>query len=132
MSRAKDALDVGIVSADGARLASFYEQAFGFEPQAELVLPGVGCIQRLSWGESVLRILQPEEAPTGNAADGGLSGRPGYRYVTLAVDDVADAIAACERSGGEVAVALVEPRPGRLVAQVRDLDGNLIELAQDR
>lgn len=132
MSRAKDALDVGIVSADGARLARFYEGVLGFEAQPELLLPGIGRIRRLAWGASVLRILQPEEVPTGDAAEGGLSGRPGYRYITLEVDDVASAVSACEQSGAEVATPLIEPRPGRLVAQVRDPDGNLIELAQGR
>ncbi len=132
MIRASEALDVGIVSRHGKRLASFYHDALGFEAEPDLLLAGVGCIRRLRWGASLLRILEPEIAPAGNSAEGGLSGRPGYRYITLEVEDVASAISACERAGGDLAVALTEPRPGRLIAQVRDPDGNLIELAQGR
>jgi len=128
---AKPALDVGIVTADGERALAFYRDALGFEPAGELRLPGVGLIRRLRWGESLLRILVPESPPHGEAGEGGLAGRPGYRYLTLEVENLADAVAACEKAGARVAIAPFALRPGRRVAQIADPDGNLIELGED-
>lgn len=127
---AKPGIDVGIVSAAGEPLLAFYRDALGFEVLEPLVMQGVGTIFRLQCGQSILRILQPETPPSGNAADGGLDGRPGYRYMGLEVSDVRASVAIVEAAGGAVVLGPLEPRPGRLVCQVRDPDGNLIELAQ--
>ncbi|MCH2170550.1 VOC family protein [Myxococcota bacterium] len=127
---AKPGIDIGIVSAEGEPLVAFYRDALGFSPLDPLVMPGIGTIYRLQCGESLLRILQPETPPSGNAADGGLDGRPGYRYMGLEVTDVRASADIVEAAGGSVVLGPLEPRPGRLVCQVRDPDGNLIELAQ--
>ena len=126
----KQTLNIGIVTSQGERATAFYRDVFGLSPMDDLRLPGVGVIHRLSCGECVLRILVPEEKPDGDASEGGLSGRPGYRYLMFEVVDVRAAVAAVEAGGGSIVLAPLEPRPGRWVAQVRDPDGNLVEVAQ--
>lgn len=125
---AKKALDVGIVTRDGERLYRFYREVFGLEPIEDLMMPGIGKVLRLKLGESVLRIYVPETPPEGDAAEGGLDGRPGYRYQTFEVVDFDAAIEAIEAGGGRVVFGPVEPRPGRRVAQIVDPDGNQIEI----
>ncbi len=127
----KKSLDVGIVTRDGKRLHAFYRDVFGLEPFEDLLLPGIGSILRLRLGDSVLRIFVPEEPPEGDAAEGGLAGRPGYRYMTFEVADMKQALEAVEATGGKLVFGPVEPRPGRQVAQIIDPDGNLIEIGQD-
>ena len=127
----KKSLDVGIVTRDGERLQTFYRDAFGLEPFEDLLMPGIGKILRLRFGDSVLRIFVPEEPPEGDAAEGGLAGRPGYRYMNFEVADMKQALETVEAAGGKLFFGPVEPRPGRQVAQVVDPDGNLIEIGQD-
>ena len=127
---AKRSLDVGIVTRDGPRLQQFYRDVFGMEPFEDLPMPGIGTVLRLRSGDSVLRIFVPENPPEGDAGEGGLAGRPGYRYMTFEVEDLDAAIAAIEAGGGRAVFGPVEPRPGRRVAQVVDPDGNLSELGE--
>ena len=127
----KKSLDVGIVTRDGKRLHAFYRDAFGLEPFEDLLMPGIGRILRLRLGDSVLRIFVPEQPPEGDAAEGGLAGRPGYRYMSFEVADMKQALEAVEAAGGKLVFGPVEPRPGRQVAQIVDPDGNLIEIGQD-
>lgn len=126
----KQALDVGIVTRDGERLHRFYRDVFGLEPIEDLVMPGIGTVLRLKLGDSVMRIYVPETPPEGDAADGGLDGRPGYRYMTFEVVDLDDALGQVEAAGGKVVFGPVEPRPGRRVAQIVDPDGNQSEIGQ--
>ncbi len=127
---AKPALDVGIVTADAGPLLAFYREVFGLEPLDGLRIPGVGQIHKLACGQSVLRVMVPEQAPEADAPSGGWAGRAGFRYLTLEVTDVDAAVAAAAATGGSVALAPFELRPGRRVAQVQDPDGNMIEVGQ--
>ena len=127
----KAGLDVGIVTAHGDRLVAFYCEAIGFRPAGEIKIPGTGTIRRLAWGESLLRILEPETPPPGDAGEGGLTGRPGYRYLLLEIGNLDETVAACVARGARVVVPAFELRPGRRVAQVADPDGNLIEFGQE-
>ena len=126
----KRSLDVGIVTRNGDRLREFYRDVFGLEPFEDLPMPGIGTVLRLRSGDSVLRIFVPETPPEGDAGEGGLSGRPGYRYMTFEVEDLDAALVAVEAGGGRTVFGPVEPRPGRRIAQIVDPDGNLSELAE--
>jgi catechol 2,3-dioxygenase-like lactoylglutathione lyase family enzyme len=127
----KAGIDVGIVSARGERLFAFYREAIGFEPAGEIRIPGTGTIRRLAWGESVLRILEPETPPPGDAGEGGLTGRPGFRYLLLEIRNLDETVAACVARGARVVVPAFELRPGRRVAQIADPDGNLVEFGEE-
>jgi predicted enzyme related to lactoylglutathione lyase len=78
-----------------------------------------------------LRIFVPEQPPQGDAGEGGLAGRPGYRYMSFEVADMKQALEAVEAAGGKLVLGPVEPRPDRQVAQIIDPDGNLIEIGHD-
>jgi len=127
---AKRSIDVGIVTRDGPRLQAFYRDVFGMEPFEDLPMPGIGTVMRLGSGDSILRIFIPETPPAGDAGEGGLTGRLGYRYMTFEVEDLDAALAAVEAGGGRAVFGPVEPRPGRRVAQIVDPDGNLSELGE--
>ena len=127
---AKQALDVGIVTHKGDEALAFYRDLLGFAQLDDIEMPGVGLIHRLQCGQSILRVLVPEEEPEDCAAEGGLTGRAGIRYLTLEVENLRDVVALAESAGIEITVSPIEARPGRLFAQLRDPVGNLVELAQ--
>lgn len=125
---AKPALDAGLVSANPEVLVDFYVSVFGLERLDPLVLPSIGTIHKLAAGESVLRVMQPENAPAPEDLD--WSARAGVRYLTFEVVDVAGVAERVQANGGRVAVGPVEVRPGRTVYQVHDPDGNMIEIGE--
>lgn len=127
---ARPVLNVGIVTTDVEPMAAFYSGFFGFERQPELVFPGSGTVHRFLTGDSVLRLMVPETAPEHDGASGGFLSATGYRYMTLAVTDVAAICAEIGAYGGQVAFGPKEIRPGVTVAQIRDPDGNWIEVMQ--
>lgn len=122
--------EVGIVTADSARLVAFYRAAFGFTVDRELTFPQ-GTVHRLVLDDARLKVFQPAQsvgrpAPTEPwFLDGGM------RYAALHVADVAASCAAAVAAG---AVVLAEPtvhRPGAMFAMVRDPDGNCWELLHE-
>ena len=54
----------------------------------------------------------------------------GMRYFTIAVDDIAAAVADCEAAGTPIVWPLREIRPGVTIAMVEDPDGNWVEFIQ--
>ncbi len=125
----KPALDAGIVTANAEPILSFYREVAGFEPLPPLQIPGVGTIHKLACGESILRVLVPETPPEPDDSE-SFSSRAGLRYLTLEVEDVAEAVVAVREHGGSVTLEPFELRPGRIVSQVADPDGNMLELGQ--
>ena len=126
---AKPALDAGIVTANAAPLLEFYCGIVGMERQQPIQIPGVGTIHKLACGQSILRVMVPEQPPEPDDT-ASFSARAGLRYLTLEVEDVASAVDAVRAHGGSVTLEPFELRPGRIVAQVADPDGNMIELGQ--
>ena len=126
---AKAALDVGIVSANAEPLLTFYREAFGFEDLPRIDIPGMGVIHKLGWGESALKIFVPEKQPEADVVSGDFSSRAGFRYLNLEVHDTRAVVEAARAAGGNVVIEPFELRPGRIVSQVSDPDGNVIELS---
>ena len=52
------------------------------------------------------------------------------RYFTIAVDDIAAAVADCEAAGTRIVWPLREIRPGVTIAMVEDPDGSWVEFIQ--
>ena len=125
---AKPALDAGIVTANPEPLIRFYEAVFGLARLEPLVLPSIGTIHKLAVGESVLRIMEPDEKPGPN--DAAWSAREGVRYLTFEVVDASAVTEAARANGGEVVLEPFELRPGRVVCQINDPDGNMLEVGQ--
>ena len=126
----KGALDAGIVTRDMAGAARFYGEVLGLPLAGELVLPGAGRVRRYAVGESTLRVFVPEQPPARDASREGFASRTGIRYLTLAIANLDETVAAVAAAGFRVTVPVKELRPGVRVAQVEDADGNAVELMQ--
>ena len=127
----KPGLDLGIVTNNGDAMLEFYRDVVGLEFEATMKLEAVGIarMDRLRCNDSVLKLVTAtSEVPPG--AGGGLEGGTGMRYFTIAVDDVAAAVADCEAAGTPIAWPLLEIRPGVTIAMVEDPDGNWVEFIQ--
>ena len=126
----KAVLDAGIVTRDLASAARFYGEVLGFPLAGEITLPGIGLVRRYAVGESTLRIFVPEVPPAHEDRREGFAGRTGIRYLTLAIANLEQSVAAVAAAGFRVPMAPKELRPGVRVAQIQDGDGNTIELMQ--
>jgi len=126
----KGVLDAGIVTKDPARAARFYGEVLGLPLAGEIDVPGVGLIRRYAVGESTLRIFVPATPPASEGSRAGFASQTGIRYLTLAIANLDDTVAAVAAAGFRIAVPAKELRPGVRVAQVEDGDGNAIELMQ--
>jgi len=128
---ARPVLNVGIVTVDLERMARFYTGLFGFEAMPEIVFPGSGTVHRFVAGNSILRLMVPEVPPPHDGAAGDFLSSTGYRYMTLSVTDIDEATRQAETYGGTVAYGPATIRPGVKIAQLRDPDGNWMELVQE-
>lgn len=126
---AKAAIDPGLVTRDAAPLLDFYSAVFALERLDPLVLPGIGTIHKLSAGQSVLRVMVPDQAPEDDPS-AAWSATRGIRYLTFEVVDVHAAAEAVRTRGGSVALEPFELRPGRFLCQATDPDGNMLEIGQ--
>ena len=127
----KPGLDLGIVTNNGDAMLEFYRDVVGLEFEATMKLEAVGIarMDRLRCNDSVLKLVTTMgEVPAG--VGGGLEGSTGMRYFTIAVDDIAAAVADCEAAGAPVVWPLLEVRPGVTIAMVEDPDGNWVEFIQ--
>jgi len=124
----KQALDVGIVTANFEQMMTFYRDVLGFVPEEPRVFPGLGTIYRMPVGQSLLRLFDPDHAPTAaNGSNDSIYSRTGIRYLTLAVNNLHEVVDACRDCGINVARPVSEFRPGVFAATIQDPDGNWIE-----
>ena len=126
----KDALDIGIVPADGAASLRFYRDTLGL-PEIEVLKSSTGMtIHRLACGNSHVKIWAGGKT-SGKVAPGGPSaGVTGIRYFTMSVKALEPIVERCKAAGFEVPWEPRELRPGVRVAMVADPDGNWVELLQ--
>jgi len=130
MQLQKSALDAGIVTRDLERAARFYGDVLGLPLAGEISMPGIGLVRRYAVGESTLRIFVPEVPPAHEDRREGFAGRTGIRYLTLAIANLEETVAAVAAAGFKVPMAPKQLRPGVRVAQIEDGDGNTLELMQ--
>lgn len=126
----KAVLDAGIVTTDLESAARFYGEVLGLPLAGEITIPGSGLIRRYAVGESTLRVFVPEVAPARKGSRDGFASQTGIRYLTLAIANLEETVAAVAAAGFKVAVPVRLLRPGVRVAQVEDADGNAVELMQ--
>ena len=128
---AKPGLDLGIVTNNGDAMLEFYRDVVGLEFEATMKLEAIGIarMDRLRCNDSVLKLVTPiADVPSGPG--GGVDGSTGMRYCTIAVDDIAAAVADCEAAGSPIVWPMREIRPGVTIAMVEDPDGNWVEFIQ--
>jgi catechol 2,3-dioxygenase-like lactoylglutathione lyase family enzyme len=124
----RDALDLGIVTADGSAALAFYRDTLGLTPDGEVPFPGMGVVKRLRCGRSLVRILVLDEPPPQRGEAGAFTDAIGYRYCTLSIANLEEVVEACRAAGYEIALEIRDLRPGVQVGMVRDPDGNTVEL----
>ncbi len=122
----KQAIDLGIVTNDGAAALQFYRDTLGFRHEGDMPMP-IGTMHRLWCGESLIKIVVLDKPAANAAPPGGPRGATGYRYWTISVSNLSDLVAACEAAGYNVPVPETEIRPGVKIAMGEDPDGNWVE-----
>lgn len=123
---------VGLTVEDLQRARTWYADALGFELQLAFELPGGarGAMLRSGGGARV----ELFEVPTPRAGRAwqephAAMQTAGLGHVAFEVDDLDAVFAAATAAGGaEVWGPRPSPEPGRRMAFVHDLDGNLVEL----
>ena len=123
----KQAIDLGIVTTNGAAMLGFYRDVLGLEFKGDMPMPGgVGVMHRLLCGDSLIKLVVLPAVPAA-APPGGIQGASGYRYWTITVSNLAEMIKACADAGAKVVMGEREIRPGVRIAIVADPDGNWVE-----
>lgn len=124
------ALHVGIVTARGELMLDFYTRVLGLEPVGQVNFAGLGVVNKLRCGGSILKLLVLEKPAAAGNPGGGFSAATGIRYLSLGIQNLAAVVADCRSAGAAVMVEPSEIRPGTWVAMLEDPDGNALELMQ--
>jgi lactoylglutathione lyase len=123
---------VGLTVADLARAQAWYAQALGFELQLAFTLPTGARGAMLRCPDGARMELFQVDAPTAGRSwqePHTAMDTFGFGHVAFEVDDLDAAFDAATAAGGqEVWTPRPSPEPGRRMAFVHDLDGNLLEL----
>lgn len=122
----KAGVDVGLVVADVAEMARFYESALGLVRGAERTT-GWGTMVEMHAADSVVRLLQPPEPP--DRSEGRMTAVTGLRYLTLPVTDLAGRLDRAVAAGAVVTLAATSVRDVTF-AMVADPEGNVVELLE--
>jgi len=123
----KQAIDLGIVTANGPAMLAFYRDVLGFKYLREMPMPGgSGLMHQMLCGDSMIKLVVLDKLPV-QAAPGGIQGGSGYRYWTITVSNIAELLQACADRGHKVVMKERELRPGVKIAMVEDPDGNWVE-----
>ena len=126
----KPGIDLGIVTTNGDALLAFYRDVLGLDHQGDMPMPGgAGTMHRLLCGGSLIKLVAMPSLPT-TAPPGGIQGAAGYRYFTISVANLSQAVQAVADAGHKVVLRERELRPGVQIAIVADPDGNWVELLQ--
>jgi catechol 2,3-dioxygenase-like lactoylglutathione lyase family enzyme len=121
---------VELVTAQPERAIRFYTEVLGFSVRARDRVPSspLGSLDLvyLDLGGTTVELMSYPDATLAPAPRGD---RLGYRMMALEVDDMDAALAALKKLGIEPSWG-PKKRPGYARAEIRDPDGNSIELRQ--
>ena len=122
---------IELLTAAPERIVGFYTQRLGFRERERLHIPqtpsGPLDLIYLELGGTTIEVMCYPEAKAIPARSGEL--RLGWQCLALEVEDMDDALAALKRNGIEPAWGPLK-RPDYARAEIRDPDGNPIELRQ--
>jgi|SRR5690625_242995 len=122
-----DGLEVGIVTRNMEAMRHFYGEVLGLQYSEWLEFPG-GGMHRYRIGDSIVKLVSLDPPPAGTNPPGGGSAATGLRYVSLAVGNLAEVVAAVRQAGCEVQVEITPFGEGLAWAFVCDPDGNWVEM----
>ena len=126
------ALDVGLLVKDIERSLGFYRDLIGLSVVGEVTtsLIGKGRMVQLSYGESLIKLVQLESPPQ-DTSPKGLSATVGIRYITLLVADIESVFERLEGANVPISIPLTRVGNGAIIAMVEDPDGNTVEFVQE-
>lgn len=126
----KSAIDIGIITRNPGAMMAFYNELLGLPIEATIPMPGGGTMRRLKVGESVVKIIDTDPQPAADAATGGIRSATGYRYWTIHVSNLNEALQKVEQAGHKIPVGAKVIREGVTIAMLEDPDGNWVELLE--
>ncbi|MEX2131589.1 MAG: VOC family protein [Pseudohongiellaceae bacterium] len=128
----KPAIDLGILTRKAGPMLSFYRDMLGLPVEGTMPMPGGGTMHRLKAGDSIIKIIEVDPQPKADGIVGGLRAATGYRYWTIHVSNLNDAVTRAEKSGYKVPVGAKVIREGVTIAIIEDPDGNWVELLETK
>jgi glyoxylase I family protein len=128
---AQDGIELGIVTRDAGPMLEFYRDILGLEFEREVTMANGVHQTRLKCGPNIIKlIVYPKHPPKIDAPPGGVVGATGYRYWTIAINNLDEAIATCEAAGCKIPVPVMAIHDGIRISMVEDPDGNWVNLIQ--
>ena len=124
------AIDIGIVTCNKAAMLHFYQNILSLKKEIEIPFPGLGTVNKLSFGQGFVKILVLESEPTNINPVGDFSVSSGFRYITINLSNLDEILETCVSNDVNIINPGTVIRPGVTVALIQDPDGNLIELMQ--
>lgn len=117
---------VELVTADPERAVRFYTQVLGFTVRSRDSVPGGLDLVYLGLGGTTVELITYRDMTPAPRTEGE---QLGYRMMALEVDDMQRALDALKAKGIEASWG-PKTRPSYVRAEIRDPDGNGIELRQ--
>lgn len=127
-----DAIDIGMVTRNDIEMLSFYQNVLGLIKDTEIPFPGLGVVNKLSFGSGYIKILVLDKNPSNTNPIGDFSTSNGIRYITINLSNLDEILDSCKLNDVNIVNSGVVIRPGVTVAIIQDPDGNLIELMQSQ
>lgn len=117
---------IELVTAEEERAVRFYTEVLGFSVRSRHTVPGGLKLVYLDLGGTTVELMTYTETKPAPRAEGE---HLGYRMMALEVDDMQGALDALKAKGVECTWGPLV-RPAFVRAEIRDPDGNSIELRQ--
>ncbi len=124
------AIDIGIVTSNKESILNFYENILGFTNEVQIPFPGLGTVNKISYGIGYIKVLVLDDKPSNTSPIGDFSTSNGIRYITINLSNLDELITICSKNNVTIINSGMTIRPGVTVALIQDPDGNLIELMQ--
>ena len=124
------AIDIGIVTSNKESILNFYENILGFANEVQIPFPGLGTVNKISYGAGYIKVLVLDDKPSNTNPIGDFSISNGIRYITINLSNLDELITICSKNNVAIINSGMTIRPGVTVALIQDPDGNLIELMQ--
>lgn len=124
----KDSFDIGIVVADIEASLAFYRDLLGLPFERKTPFSKTTTLHFLKAGTGSIKLWEVTEPPAPVAKGWPLDAAPGFRYITLSIDNIDEVVAEAQAADVEIRVPVTEIMPGVRIAILADPDGNAVEL----
>lgn len=120
-------VEVGIVTTQLDTMLHFYRDVLGLPYKEDLRFPG-GYQHRLQCGDSIIKLVSLDPAPSGRAPEGAFGVATGVRYLSFPVTNLREVVEEVRQAGHDVPNGVMEFAPSFGFTMFQDPDGNWIEL----